>query len=106
MKGFYVLIKINFLKGQPGGVVVKFARSALVAWRSQVWTPGMDLYTARQAMLYQHPTYKAEEDWHRCQLSDNLPNQKKKGGTGMLAGLIRSHQTFKSGSRGQSQRKS
>ena len=27
----------------PGGIVVKFTRSASVTWGSQVWTLGMDL---------------------------------------------------------------
>ena len=25
-----------------------------------------------------HPTYKIEKDWHRCWLSDNLPEAKKR----------------------------
>ena len=52
--------------GQPGGVVVKFVHSALAAQGSQAQTPGMDLHSAQEAMLWQHPTYKIEEDWHRC----------------------------------------
>ena len=40
-------------KGQPGGVAVKFMHSALVAWGSPVWIPGVDLRTAYQAMLWQ-----------------------------------------------------
>ena len=39
--------------GWPGGTVVKFARSALVAWGSPVWISGADLRTACQAMLWQ-----------------------------------------------------
>ena len=50
--------------GWPSGTVVKFVHSALVAQGSQVWIPGADPHTARQAMLWWHPTYKIE-DWHR-----------------------------------------
>ena len=52
--------------GQPDGVVVKFAHSALAAWGLQVWILGADLCTSHQAMLWRHPTHKIEEDWHRC----------------------------------------
>ena len=52
--------------GPPDGVVVKFVQSALAARGSQAKIPGMDLHTAHQAMLWQHPTYKIEDDWHRC----------------------------------------
>ena len=52
--------------GQPRGVVVKFAHSISIAQGSQVQILGMDLHTAHQAMLWQHPTYKIEEDWHKC----------------------------------------
>ena len=41
--------------------MVKFACSALVAWGSQDWIPGMDLHTAHQTMLWWLPTYKIEE---------------------------------------------
>ena len=50
--------------GWPGGTVVKFACPASVAWGSRVQIQGADLHTAHQAMLWQHPTYKIEEDWH------------------------------------------
>ena len=34
-----------------------------------------------------HPTYKVEEDWHRCQLGANLTQKKKKSnGTGVWGG--------------------
>ena len=39
--------------GWSNGAAVKFARSASVAWGSPVWTPGADLCTADQAMLWQ-----------------------------------------------------
>ena len=44
--------------GWLGGIVVKFARSALTAQSSQVQIPGADLHTAHQAMLWWRPTYK------------------------------------------------
>ena len=48
----------NILRGPPGGVVVEFTGSTLVAQGSQVQILGMDLHIAHQAMLWQHPTYK------------------------------------------------
>ena len=38
--------KIEYLRGRPGGVVVKFACSASAAWGLQVQIPGVDLHTA------------------------------------------------------------
>ena len=52
--------------GWPGGIMVKFAHSTSAAQDSGVWISGVDLHTAHQAMLWQHPTYKIEEDGHRC----------------------------------------
>ena len=52
--------------GSYSDVLVKFMHSALAAWGSQVWILGVDLYTAHQAVLWQCPTYKREEDCHRC----------------------------------------
>ena len=52
--------------GRPSGVVVKFAHSASAALGSRVRIPGMDVRTVHQAMLWQHPTCKIEEDRHRC----------------------------------------
>ena len=51
-------------RGQPGGVVVNFAHSALVAWGSWVWILDVDLHTVHQATLWQCPTCKIEEDCH------------------------------------------
>ena len=42
---------------------VKFAHFTLVAQGSWVWISGADLHTAHQAVLWQHPAYKIEEDW-------------------------------------------
>ena len=53
-------------RGQPGGVVVKFAPSALVAqsWRGRI--PGMDLTPLIKPLCGRRPTYKIEEDGHGC----------------------------------------
>ena len=69
--------KICLTRGQPSGVVVKFACSTLMAQGSPVQILGADLHTAHQAMLWWLPTNKIEEDWHRCQLSDSLPQAKR-----------------------------
>ena len=52
--------------GQANGIVVGFMHSAFVAWGSRVQILGVVLHTAHQAMRGQCPTYKIEEDWHRC----------------------------------------
>ena len=57
--------------------MVGFLHSTLAAQGLQVQIPSADLHIAHQAMLWQHPTYKIEEDWHRRQLRDNPPHQKK-----------------------------
>ena len=46
--------------------MVKFLRSALAALGSQVQILGAHLDTTHQAMLWRHPIYKIEEDWHKC----------------------------------------
>ena len=58
--------KKRFQGGWPGGTVVKFACSALVAQGSWVQIPGVDLHIAHQAMLWQQLTHKIDEDWNRC----------------------------------------
>ena len=63
--------------GWPGGVVVKFVHSTLVAQSSRVWIPSEDLHATYQATLWWCPTYKIEEDWHRCYLSNNLLEVKR-----------------------------
>ena len=59
-------IKNFYYWGQPSVIVVKFMCSASTARGFQVWILGMDLHTAHQATLWWHPTYKIEEDWHKC----------------------------------------
>ena len=73
-------------RGPPDGVVVTFTCSTLVAWGAQIWILGVDLHSAHQAVLWWHPTYKIEEDWHRCSLRANLPQAKG----GSLATNVRS----------------
>ena len=51
--------------GQPRGVVVKFSALCFGGLGSQVQVLGMGLRHL-SAMLCQRPTYKVEEDWHRC----------------------------------------
>ena len=60
------LLHIRTEGSRPGGTVVKFVHSALVARGSQVRIPGTDVHTTHQAMLWQCPIYKIEEDGHRC----------------------------------------
>ena len=49
------------LRGQPSGIVVKFAHSASAAWGSWVCILGADLHTDSQTMLWWHPTHKIED---------------------------------------------
>ena len=75
-----ILHRPNFkviCKGQPGGIVVRFVCSAPGTQGSQVQILDTDLHVALGAMLWQCPTYRVEEDWHRCWLSDNLPQAKR-----------------------------
>ena len=56
----------KYPQGRPGGIVVKSTHSASVAQGSWLRILGTDLYTAHHAVLWWHPTYKIEEDCHRC----------------------------------------
>ena len=47
-------------------MVVRFESSASTAWGLWVQIPGVDPHTAHQNMLWWGPTFKMEEDWHRC----------------------------------------
>ena len=57
----------------PGGTAVKLTHSTSAAWGSSVQILGTDLCATCQAMLCRHPTYKGEQDGHRCELRANLP---------------------------------
>ena len=85
---FYCKKKVIF-RGWPRGVVVKFTCSALVAQGLSVQIPSLDLHTVHRAVLWWRPTYRVEEDWHRCELKDRLP-QAKRGGLAkdVSSGLI------------------
>ena len=61
-----ILLKKKKSRGWPSGVVVKFVHSASVARGLWVQILGVDINTSHQVMLWQHPTYKIEEDQHRC----------------------------------------
>ena len=63
---FWLHFQREALQCQPGGVVVKFVLSALAACSLRVQILGPDLHIAHQAMLWQDPIYKIEEDWHKC----------------------------------------
>ena len=67
----------ELLWGRPSGIVVKFVFSASVPRLLLVQILCVDLHTAHQAMLWGHPIHKVEEDWHRCQLRDHLPQAKR-----------------------------
>ena len=56
----------NHNSGLPKGAVVKFTCSTSAAQGLHVQIPGANPHTVHQAMQWQHPTYKVEEDWHRC----------------------------------------
>ena len=65
-----------FAGGRSSGTVVKFVCTSSAAWGLWVQILGMDPHTTHQtthqAMLWQHPTYKIEEDWHSCELRVNF----------------------------------
>ena len=44
---------------------LKFSILHSGAWGSRIWILGEDLLHL-SAILCKHPTYKVEEDWHRC----------------------------------------
>ena len=62
--------------------VVKVLCAPLRIPGSQVQILGADQLHSL-AMLWQYPTYKAEEDWHRYSLRANLPQAKRRGGLEM-----------------------
>ena len=71
--------------GLPGVTVVKCACSTSAARDSPVWIPGVDMAPLGPLCCGRRPTYKVEEDGHRCQLSASLPQQKEEDWWWMLA---------------------
>ena len=51
---------------RPGGAGVTFTRSALAAWGSPVQIPSADKAPLGKPCCGRCPTYKVEEDGHRC----------------------------------------
>ena len=52
--------------GQPSGTAVKCARSASAGQGPHVWITGVDMALLGKACCGRCPTYKVEEDGHRC----------------------------------------
>ena len=57
---------IMWHRDQPGGAAVKFARAASATWGSPVRILGADMALLGTPCCGRHPTYKVEEDGHRC----------------------------------------
>ena len=67
-------------------VAVKFVRSASAARGSPVQIPGANTAPlGKKPCCGRHPTYKVEEDGHRCELRVSLPQQKEEDWQQMLA---------------------
>ena len=54
------------LRARPSGAVVKFAHSTSAARGSPVRIPGVDMALFGTPCCGRRPTYKVEEDGHRC----------------------------------------
>lgn len=54
------------MRGWPGGTAVGCARSTLAARDSPVCVLGVDMALLGKPCCGRHPTYKVEEDGHRC----------------------------------------
>ena len=54
------------LGGGPGGAAVKCAVLLLAARGSPARIPGVDMAQLGTPCCGRHPTYKVEEDGHRC----------------------------------------
>ena len=58
-------------------MVLWLSLQASVFRGSLVQILGKDLHPVHQAMMWQCPIYKIEEDGHSCYLRANLPHQKE-----------------------------
>ena len=56
----------NIKRGQPGGTAIKCSYSASVAGSSPIRIPAADMAPLGKPCCGRHPTYKIEEDGHRC----------------------------------------
>lgn len=65
----------NKNRGQAHSVVIRFRVLCFSNPASQVRILGTEGHLF-SAMLWQVPTYKVEEDWDRCYLRTNIPQQK------------------------------
>ena len=59
-------IRLVPYRGQACVIAVKFMRSALAAWGSLVQILDVNLALLIKPCCDRHPTYKIEEDGHRC----------------------------------------
>ena len=88
LKTFCAFKKIS-LRGLPGGAVVKFTRSALVAQGSPVQILGAYRCTAYQAMLWQASHIESRGRWAWV-LAQGQSSSAKRGGlaVGISSGVI------------------
>ena len=54
------------VRGRPSGAVVKFTCPTLAAQGLSVLIPAVDMPPLIKPRCGRHPTYKVEEDRHRC----------------------------------------
>ena len=65
------------MRAWPSGAAVKFTRSTLAAQGLLVQILGADVAPFGTPCCGRHPTYRVEEDGHRCELRASLPQQKE-----------------------------
>ena len=59
-------LRVDLFGGQPSGAAAKFPRSSLAARCLPFWIPGADMAPLGKPCCGRRPTYKVEEDGHRC----------------------------------------